>query len=122
MTSDWGHVTGPIRVEWLEDSRHRDMKILEDVFYVDPRGRSWRALKGDVINGVSSGWFWSRLFPRYHGRPRTASAFHDVYCGEKMRASTEVHRMFYECLRCKGVWAVKAWIMWAVVRVFGPRF
>ena len=125
----WGRVTGPIRTEWLEDSAHREMRILEDVVYVDPRGREWRALEGDVINGVGRHWssailLWLAclIVPKFVGRHRIPSVFHDVYCDTRTRPSPEVHWMFYECLRCKGVVSIVEWIEWKGVLWFGPRF
>jgi len=119
---DWGRIHGTIQTEWLDDTKHREMRILAPCTYIDRRGLAWEVSVGDIINGVSSGWFLRRLFPRYVGKPRKPSAFHDVYCDLRTRPSWMVHRMFYECLRCMTVWSLIAWIMWFVVRVFGPRF
>jgi len=127
--NEWGHVTVPIVTEWLDTNGHRDMKIMTPSKYVDKRGIPWHVFQGEVINGAGRRWHSKlllllacRILPKFVGRYRTASVFHDRYCDVKQRPSWMVHRMFYECMRCKGVGWIQARIMWAAVRVFGPRF
>ena len=127
--ADWGRTTGDIVTKWLEDPKHRLMQLTQNVIYTDPRGKRWRALEGDVINGVGRHWsskvlLWLACLtvPKFVGRHRIASVFHDVYCDNRTRPSPDVHWMFYECLRCKGVGPIVAWIEWKGVLWFGPRF
>ena len=67
-------------------------------------------------------WLACLIVPKFVGRHRIPSVFHDVYCDTRTRPSPEVHWMFYECLRCKGVVSIVAWIEWKGVLWFGPRF
>jgi hypothetical protein len=128
-SNDWGRVTAPIVTEWLETNGHRDMRVKEQSRYVDRYGNWWMVLPGSVINGAGRRWhskillcFACRILPKFVGRYRTASVFHDRYCQLNEYPSWMVHRMFYECMRCKGVGPIQAWVMWAAVRLFGPRF
>lgn len=118
----WGYFTGPVQVKWISDDPRLMIVINMDVVYVDRCGFRWIADIGRVINGASVPWFFRRVFPAYVGLYRRATVIHDVACRRQDRSSKDVHRMFYEAMRCDGVGAVQAWIMWAAVRVFGPRF
>ena len=124
-----GYLRGDIYTRWLEGDGHRDMEITQHAEYVDERGSHWWIVPGDVVNGAgrkwvsrSLGWLACCVLPKYVGRYRVASVFHDVYCQNKERPSWEVHRMFYELMRYKGVGPIQAFVMWLFVRVFGPRF
>jgi len=116
----WGRFVGNIEAEWLSDGRK--MRILRRVLYLDAHGGRWTAEAGEVVNGASVPWFFRRLFPAYIGFYRRASVFHDTACWRRESPSWMVHRMFYEAMLCDGVGPVQAWLMWAAVRVFGPRF
>jgi len=93
-----------------------------EVVYVDRHRYRWVADTGRVINGASVPWFFRRVFPAYIGMYRRPSVIHDVACARQDRPSKEVHQMFYEAMRCDGVGPIQSWVMWAAVRVFGPRF
>ena len=121
MRDPWGHFTGPVQAMWLTGDSRR-MRLLAPVVFVDSRGIRWEAVAGAVSNGASVPWFFRRIFPAYIGKYRRATVVHDVACGQRDRPSREVHQMFYEAMRCDGVGPIQAWLMWAAVRVFGPRF
>ncbi len=123
MRTQWGHYVPPaeVCVEWLE-SHPRRMLLTRSIQYVGPDGLTWGAIAGDVINGASVPWFFRRVFPAYIGRYRRATVIHDSECVAKRRPSWQVHRMFYAAMRCDSVGPLQAWIMWAAVRTFGPRF
>ena len=140
----WGYFTGTafgtVHTEWFVCDP-RPMFIDREIIYEDRHGLKWRVPVGIVINGASTGWFLRRLFPAYVGFYRRATVLHDAACQMRHRPSWMVHRMFYEAMRCDiesmgqpercpdAVWrlvcfkrACQAWIMWAAVRFFGPRF
>ena len=126
-------------VEWPPD-HPRNMRLLGAVQFFDKRGVEWVAMRGDVIDGASTGWLLRRLLPAYVGFYRRASVLHDCYCESKTRPSWQVHRMFREAMLTDGitiasrgrnrwtraammyVYYVQSWIMWLAVRLFGPRF
>ena len=116
-----GEFTGTIKTDWVE-GHPRDMRLIETIQFVDPRGKSWFAFRGSVINGASTGWFLRRLFPAFVGLYRRATVFHDCYCTERVEPSWEVHRMFREAMLADGTHPAVAWLMWLGVRWFGPRF
>lgn len=119
--SGYGHFSGTVRTEWVEDDP-RNMRIISDLVYTDSRNVSWKTSKNTVVNGASTGWFLRRVLPAYVGWYRRATVFHDDYCDRKECASWKVHRMFYEASICDGTCLVKAWVMWFFIRVFGPKF
>jgi hypothetical protein len=119
--TNWGEFYDPVNVLW-EHNGSRDMLLVREVRYEDKRGLVWTAPKNSRINGASVPWFFRRVFPAYIGKYRRASVIHDVYCESKLYSSWKVHRMFYEAMRCDGTHCVTTWLMWAAVRIFGPRF
>lgn len=121
MSNKWGKFQGDVYTRWVSNDP-RNMEVTGTIRYYDPRGEQWTARAHNYVDGASTGWFFRRLFPAFVGRYRRASVFHDVYCNLKICPSWEVHRMFYEASRCDGTHPVVAWLMWAAVRTFGPRF
>jgi hypothetical protein len=112
---------GDVRTDWLSDGR--SMQLLNDVAFLDNRGRRWQAWKGDIVDGASiPRFFWRFIGSPFVGKYRRASVIHDVYCKTEVVRSPEVHKMFYEAMRHDGVPRVKAYAMWLAVRTFGPRF
>ena len=116
----WGWFEGTVRTEWLISGR--DMFTLGPRVYVDHTEKRWSVPIHSIINGASVPWFFRRVFPAYVGKYRYATVVHDHYCTTKIVPSWQVHRMFYEAMRCGGTGPLTAWLMWAAVRCFGPRF
>ncbi len=112
-------VTG---TDWCRGGNYRDMILVRDVAFVAPDGIVWRAFKDDIINGLSTPRFFWRFAPPYIGKAREASVIHDSACQRKGRPSQLVHKMFYQAMRANGVNRVSAFLRWAAVRLFGPRF
>ena len=121
MNTSRGFFIGRVLTEWSTIDP-RIMKVKNHLSYTDPRGNKWDVPSGTVVDGASTGWFLRRLFPAFVGLYRRATVFHDYYCMEKMCPSWQVHRMFWEAMRCDDTHPVTAWLMWFGVRVFGPRF
>lgn len=111
-----------VKTEWIDGDK-RDMRLLESLSFRDAKGRVWDAPEGSVINGASIPKFlWHLLGSPFVGRYRRATVIHDVYCQHQFIASRVVHRMFYDAMICDGVRKVRAKLMYAGVRLFGPRF
>lgn len=109
----WGYFNGPITVKWsIHDPRVNILSGLGGA-YIDKHGRRWEAGHPEIIR---------RPGLVYVGKHRRAMAFHEVACRQRIRSSKAVHRMLYEAMRCDEVGAVKAWFIWTIVRLFGPRF
>lgn len=139
---NWGYYPtgGRVSTYWYVRHPWRFMRLVQSLEFIDRRGVEWVAKKGTEINGASIPWFFRRVFPVYIGVYRRASILHDAGCVDKTRPSWEVHRMFYEAIRCDALlhttnirnwwertiaeyqYAAEAWVMWAAVRTFGPRF
>lgn len=116
-----GHFTGRVVSEWLDDGRN--MRLVEPFSYVDPRGLTWRASAGSVVNGASiPKFFWRVIGGPLEGRYRRASVIHDVYCEHRSRPFRSVHRMFYDACRADGCEWWRATLMYWAVRLFGPRW
>lgn len=110
-----------VKTEWLADGRN--MRLLERLDFRDRSGRLWFAPKGAVVNGASIPWFFRRAVGcPFSGQYRDASVLHDYHCDIQFYHSVDVHHMFWEKMRSDGVGPCRAWIMWAAVRWFGPRF
>ena len=123
-----GHFLNKVKSEWLvEDGPDRDVKLLDDFFYIDPNGKRWPAPRESVINGASIPWvLWNKwIGPPFVGNYRRASVVHDVACDlrEKICVSSHIaHRMFYDACLCGGVGETKAKVMYWAVRIFGPKW
>ena len=120
-TSAWGSFTGTPKVELLDDGRQ--LRLLEDFAYIDPRGKLWAAPKNSQVDGASIPQvFWSLTGGPLEGEFRNASIVHDVGCVRMSEPWEDVHFMFYEACRCGGLPENKAKIMYAAVYHFGPRW
>lgn len=122
MSNRFGSFSGTSFVHTTWDENGRTMTLVHGLTYHDPEGRTWHAPAGSVVNGASIPRFFWRLWAPYTGKYRKASVIHDVACDQQTRPSWQVHRMFYFACRACGVLSCQAWIMWAAVRLFGPRF
>lgn len=122
--SGWGRFVGHTRLETVDEDGGDDMFILlEDLTYVDRRGRKWTARKGLKTNGASIPQFlWSVMGSPMTGGYRRAAFVHDQECVEPTASTEEVNKMFYSACRCGGTSDVDArWMYWAVSR-YGPRW
>lgn len=124
-----GQFINKVKCEWLVDKKEpdRDVKLIEDFYYIDPRGKRWPAPRESVVNGASIPWLlWNKwIGPPYLGNYRRASVVHDVACDlrEKICPSSQIaHRMFYDAFLCGGVSKIKAKVMYWAVRKFGPKW
>lgn len=106
---------------WLPDDD--DVTLVYDFAYTDPRGKRWVAPRRSITNGASiPRVFWTIAGAPLNGRYRRAAVLHDAHCDLRIEPWRNVHRMFYEALRCCGVGWWFAWWLWAAVRFFGPRW
>lgn len=118
---EWGEFPAPARVELLDDGRQ--VRLLADFVYLDPRGRAWTASKNSVVNGASiPKAFWTIAGGPFEGEYRNASIVHDEACVRMTEPSETVHLMFYEACRCGGVPEYKAKVLYAAVYHFGPKW
>lgn len=109
------------RVTFLSDGRN--VRLEERLTFLDRAGRTWAAPRGTVVNGASiPRFFWRVIGCPFTGKYRNATILHDYYCDLRRPSSKNVHAMFHEKMICDGVGPVQAFVMWAAVRVFGPRF
>lgn len=108
------------RTEWMEDGE--GMRLLENFNFIDGDW-IWKCPAGSVVNGASiPRFFWRIIGSPMRGKYRFATIPHDVHCDLRQRPSAQVHAMFYRAMRAAGVGRFKAWVMWAAVRYFGPRW
>lgn len=116
-----GTFIGTVEAEWLEDGE--TMQLTREFGYLDPGGTLCTVPAGTVVNGASiPRVFWRLIGAPLTGKYRDASVVHDYQCVSRREPSWLVHNRFYWAMRCGGVGPVKAWLMWAAVRAFGPRW
>lgn len=116
---------GQVDAQWLRQAgEDRDMRLLSDFAFIDSRGIRWDAPAGRTINGASiPEILWSKIVGTpYIGDYRRASVVHDVACEDRVKPHEEVHRMFYDAVLCDGVSEERAFLMYAAVRLFGPKW
>jgi len=119
-----GQFIGDVRVEWLSTSGpDRQMQLLSDFAYLDPAGKRWSVPAGARIDGASIPQvFWTSFGPPFVGDYRRASVVHDHYCDTRTETAQATHRMFHDACRTGGVPAVRASLMYAAVKGFGPNW
>lgn len=118
---------GTVQAEWLTPPNpadyFRDMKLLSAFGFVDPAGKHWDVPAGYVTNGASVPWgLWNIVGGPYDGPYRDAAVLHDYFCEAKTRPWEEVHKMFYDAARARGVSESLASTMYAALRFGGPRW
>lgn len=118
---DWGRFEGELLVRMLDDGRL--CELLADYCYYRPDRSHWLAPTGTKVDGASiPRKLWSLIGGPFEGKYRNASVIHDRYCDTHERPWRDTHRTFYEAMRCRGVDATQANIMYYAVYRFGPRW
>ena len=111
-----------VKVEWPE-SEPRNMRLLEDIGFIDSKGELWLAQAGSIINGASiPPIFWPIIGSPYVGKYRRSTVLHDVHCAERTEPHEAVHKMFLEAMLADGVEKDLARTMFRAVWNFGPKW
>lgn len=111
----------PAQVEFSTEGRFG--KLLRAITYTGDAGDAWPVPEGAWLDGASiPRAFWSIIGSPYTGKYLSASIVHDHYCIIKERPWRDTHRMFHEAMRCGGVGAFQARVMFYAVYRFGPRW
>jgi uncharacterized protein DUF1353 len=83
----------------------------------------WIAPAGSEVDGASiPRSLWSLMGGPFEGKYRNASVLHDVAYDQKTRPWSQCDRMFYNAMRCSGVSAVDAGMMYYSLRKFGHHW
>lgn len=111
--------SGNPKTEWLtQTGNDRDMRLLEDFFYIDPKGKQWNAPAGSVVNGASIPVpLWSIIGSPYTGEYRRASIVHDIACDDTSVPRREADEMFYNACIAGGCKPKQAEVLYAGVRI-----
>ena len=114
--------TGP-PVPYYSGPDEVPMVVDNDFGFVDSRGVTWTAHKGDVVDGANLPEFSEPFIGgSFTTTYLSAAALHDIYCRSKVRSQKDTSRMFREAMITNGVWSIKAWAMYLAVRLRGPRW
>lgn len=117
--SNHGFFSEDPKTVWLTnpDGADRNMQLLEDFSYTDPKGRVWFAPQGSSINGASIPRpLWSTVGSPYTDDYRRASIVHDVACDTGIPRK-EADVMFFHACRAGGCNAAQARVLYAGVRI-----
>ncbi len=119
--------SGTIQAEFVipvkPDDNFRDMKLLNAITYVDPRGVKWEVPAGYITNGASVPWgLWNIVGGPYDGPYRDAAVVHDYYTEFKLRPWEDTHRMYYEASIARGISESRAGVMYAGLLVGADRW
>jgi Protein of unknown function (DUF1353) len=119
--TDWGYYSGPVDARWDIDGRN--MTVLHEVRYIDPKGVVWIAPAGSKVDGASiPRSLWSFMGGPFEGKYRNASVLHDVAYDNKSRPWQDADRMFYNAMRCSGVGPIEAKTMYYSLYRFGRHW
>jgi hypothetical protein len=117
----WGYYIGAVDTRWNSDGR--TMTLLNELRYVDPRGETWVAPAGSVVDGASIPRpLWPIMGGPFEGKYRNASVLHDVSYDQHNRPPEECDRMFYNAMRCSGVSPTEAKTMYWALLHFGRHW
>ncbi len=127
MSENYGKFSGNPKTEWLSHPTNpdRDMKLLEDFWYIDPEGNKWLAPAGSIVNGASIPRpLWTTVGSPYTDDYRNASVVHDIACAnidwnnndaDKKRRLAD--KMFYYACLAGGCSKDQAEIFYIGVRI-----
>lgn len=98
------------------------VRLLEPLTWTDAH-ETLTVPAGFISDGVTSPAItWPFVGHPYSGSLLRAAVLHDWECVVRESPSPAVHRRFWLALRASGVGRVRAWLLWAAVRAFGPRW
>lgn len=122
--TNWGSFPDrPLRLRDLVPPDGRQFVLEHDFVYVDGKGVQWLAPTDLLTDGATiPGIFWSVIGGPWDGLYREAAVVHDAYCCAQTARWQDVHRMFYEAMRCSGVGWLQAKTMYYAVWAGGPRW
>lgn len=111
---------GELRVAFTYRGR---VRLLEPLYWREPDGRVIMVPAGLISDGVSvPPLAWPLVGHPYSGSLLRAALLHDWEIVDRAAPAREVHARFRRALRASGVGRVRAWLLWAAVRLFGPRW
>jgi Protein of unknown function (DUF1353) len=117
----WGYYSGEPVTRWSPDGRN--MILVTELRYTDPKGQVWVAPAGSVTDGASlPRYLWSIMGGPFEGQYRNAAVLHDVAYEQHNRPWQDCDRMFYYAMRCSGVNAVEAKTMYYALFKFGHHW
>ena len=107
--------TYSLKVQPLNDGSNR-VKLLENLIFIDAKGKKWTAPKGYVVDGATI----PKVFQEFIGTPYggqyvLASVIHDVAYDKRLGTWKEVHQVFYDAMLASGVEPRKAALMYMAV-------
>jgi hypothetical protein len=118
---NFGAFQGELIVKALPGGRN--LELTHPFSFIDPKGKLWAVPAGTVVDGASIPQaFWSVIGGPFEDKYRDASVIHDHFCDTKTDSWENVHLVFYNGMRARGVGSIKAKIMYAAVYNFGPRW
>lgn len=127
LRARWGHFEGlPAVTAWIEGSA--SALLLYPFRFVEPNGATHEAREKLRTDGASiPRWAWWIIGHPFRGKYRESAFLHDQLCqdgvaGKCPLPSPKVHMLFRRCIRAQGGSSLKAWAMWAAVRLAGPKF
>ncbi len=113
---------GEADTRWIKGDK-RKVELLADFSFIDDSGVMWTAKKGRVVDGSSiPRLLWPVIGSPFVGLHRRASIIHDVYCVDKDRPHKDVHRMYFDAIRCDGVGRFKSKLMYRAIKIGGPKW
>ena len=108
-------------MRWNPDGRN--MTVVTELRYTDPKGEVWIAPAGSVTDGASiPRSLWTITGGPFEGKYRNASVLHDAAYDRHNRPWQECDRMFYNAIRCSGVGAVEAKTLYYALYKFGHHW
>jgi hypothetical protein len=115
--------SGEPQTIWLTetDQPDRRMKLLQEFWFVDRKGKKWCVPAECVVDGASIPKpLWSLVGSPYTGEYRRASIVHDKACDDAVgnsAARRAADKMFYEACRTGGCSIAESILLYIGVRI-----
>lgn len=107
----------------LEPRNKPYYEVMQDFSFIDKDGHKWTTRKGYKTDGASiPRLLWSVIGDPYGGGYIKSAVIHDQACDDRDRTWQETHRVFFDAMIEEGVNPTKAYIMYAAVYNYGPRW
>lgn len=107
----------------LEPRNKPYYEVMEDFSFIDSDGYKWTTRKGYKTDGASiPPLLWPVIGDPYGGGYIKSAVIHDQACEDKKRSWKDTHRAFFNAMIEEQVNPTKAYIMYAAVYRFGPKW
>jgi hypothetical protein len=117
LSTNAGGYSGRLVVELIDEIEFvNKFRLLEDLSFLDARGKLWTARRGGIVDdeSVTRDLLILGGLP-YVGDYRKAAVLHEYFCRTKTEPWKQVHRTLFDASVAEGLTQTQAKVLYAVV-------